>query len=736
VLESKPAVAPIQKPVIPALPPAPAVEPNPIKLPTRAEQAITALGANEHVTISPSEKGDAIKIEKLGVSTGTLAKPGASSEALSNVSAIADEHGLPVEAMVTEQAGPKGGKIPLEKLLPWYEKHGYKVTEKGQGWATVRREPSLPALVERVKDLPPPERITAAALKLPDGTILSGRHHGEAYAQGGSQETAIEGFLTESGRFLSRNEADAFVPDLNKKPIGQVIDRAKMAAGNVTLGQPMAQGEIGGGMERFLDAQAKAAQARIKARGTRLMMGIDPESLADHSIVLAADMFTKGIRSLPAAEAWLVEQHGEAIRPYSPDIYNKGQKRLMKMFRTRGHANARLNELVALRDAGTHGMDWYEETANWVHKTFGDDANMFIKFLAITSADSSTEGGASLAMKAFAQWKQGLPFDGMRGPHMVGMLEKAVRGEPFGEGKISSFHRALAGDKDAVVLDRWMIRALGLPTTSNLSPKDYELYSQIVRNLAGDAKMSPRQLQAAIWEGSRIGNLHERWKKGGPKAVSKVGSARPLEHLLQKEFGGMTPYQWVTYNKMKLEDLRNMSAGLRAAREQGGYTFNPMTWETDKTPGYVVTLASDVVPKKEFYPAALTNFKRNFQRLISAAAFGGPNDPHLNIGTFDLKDYKPGHYSLDFNVVVPFGPGALEKATQIGKMNRQFEIGEIGPNGEYVQGHKTGYNPKKHGPQFVPPKGGPERREWFKKAAARANTLMDQVSFTLKPKEK
>ena len=660
--------APVEGTPAPALPVGEATEPRPVRLPTHADRAIESLGPHEHVTLATDEAGKHLTIEKLGVTAGTLAKPGASSDALAHVNAIADEHGLPVEAHVTAQAGPRGGKIPLEKLLPWYEQHGYEVTSQGADWATVRRAPSMPALAERVEGLPAAE--------------------------------------------------------------------AKLAGGNVQLGEPMVHASFGERLGKVLDTQAEAARARIKARGTRLNMGLDPADLADHSIVLAAEMFSHGMRSKAAVAAWLTEKYGATIKPHIDAIYEKAQKRLTTMFKTDARATTKLKELVALRDSGAHGADWYEETSAWVNKTFApEDSDMFLRFLALTSADSSTEAGAALAMKAFGQWKQGLPFDGMRGPHMVKMLNDAVRGENFGGDKIQSFYRALRGEEDAVVLDRWMIRALGLPsTTSSLSDNNYKLYSQIVRNLASDADMSPRQLQAAIWEGARVGDLHKRWKKGGATATSKVGSARPLEHLLQREFGGMTPYQWVEQNKIRLEDLANMSAGMKAAREQGGYSFDPQTWKTDETPGYVVTLASDVVPRAEFYPAALTKFKNSFKNLISTAAFGGKDDARVNIGVFDMGEHKPGHFSMDLNMVLPDKPGAREKAIEIGKMNRQFQVGRIGPDG--FEGIDTGYNPKKHGPQHLPPKKGPERAAWFREAAKRASTMLDATSFTLKPKER
>lgn len=649
-----------------------AIEPRPARLPSVADDAAKLTKNVENAEVEVSPNGQYLVINKLGVNPAEVGQrmaqvagvkeQGASSKALSHINAIADEHGLAVETIIQPTAGPRGGKIPLDKLIPWYEQHGYRVFHQGKDFALVRRTPEMAELARRARGLSP--------------------------------------------------------------------ETARVATGNVELGKQMAHAGFGERLGKFLNTQAEAAQARIKARGTRLYsMGLDPAAITDHAIIAAAQMFSKGLRTKSAVSNWLIDTYGDVIRPHIDTIYEKARTRLGRMFKTQGLADKRLRELVELRDSGRHGMDWYENTADWVRKTFGpEDQDMFLRFLALTSADSSTEGGAALAMKAFAQWKQGLPFDGMRGPHMVKMLEDAVRGGDFGGDKIQSFYRALRGDKDAVVLDRWMIRALGLPSSkSSLAENDYRLYAQIVRNLASDADMSPRQFQAAVWEGARVGEAHKRWKKGGAQSVAKIGSARPLEDLLQDTFGGLTPYQWVQRNRIKHETLANMSAGMKAAREQGGYTFNPRTWETDPTPGYVVTLASDVVPRQEFYPAALTKFKNQFEKLLSRE-----DGPHLNIGVFNMGEYKPGHFSMDLNVLLPnTGPEALAMAKKIGKLNRQLEIGEIGPDGNYVQGHKTGYNPKKHGPQFVPPAKGPARTAWFRSAAARARTLLDSISFKL-----
>jgi len=651
------------------------LEPNPVSMPSTGERVASA----------------AKEIQNLGKPTGTpdtraigdveyRVSPAASGDALelNYIRNVGGERGAgqrameKITAMADERGLPmvvdasplmsRGGKMPIEKLTAWYAKHGF--------------EP-------------------------------------------------IEGAPSVAGNVLMRREPA--LPALAERTKGLAPEQAQIAAGNVTNGKPLANGAVGNRLEDFLNKQAESARKRLLSGGVREAFTGGAQQLADMSIVAAAEMFSRGLRTKTAVTNWLIDKWGEEVRPHAEAIFQRASKRLLQMFKTEGNAKRRLGQLISLRDSGAHGMDWYEETNDYVQKEFGEDADMFLRFLAATSAGSSTEAGANLALKAFGQWKQGLPFDGMRGQHMVMMLDQAARGEEFGGDKIASFYRALKGDKEAVVLDRWMIHALGLPMKKgSLGENDYKLYEQIVRNLAGDAKMSPRQFQAAVWEGARVSEAHARLKSGGIRAVSKIGSARPLEHLIKAEFGELTPYQWVQHNRMRLEDLNAMSDGLRSARAEGGYTFNPGDWTADKTPGYVVTLLNDKVPNKEFYPNALTKFKSQVKKLLTVQAFG---DNHLNIGTFKLPD---GNWSLDLNVVIPDGPGAREKAIAIGKANRQFEIGEIGPDGNYVTGHPTGYDPKKHGPQFLPPGKGPERAAWFKSAIGRANALLDQLSFKLR----
>lgn len=79
-----------------------------------------------------------------------------------------------------------------------------------------------------------------------------------------------------------------------------------------------------------------------------------------------------------------------------------------------------------------------------------------------------------------AQASLELGFDALKGP------------------KTNAFARAIAGDKEAVVIDIWMCRAVGLPTDSP-SQTQYTELSRAVRKVAQEFGLTPRTTQALIW---------------------------------------------------------------------------------------------------------------------------------------------------------------------------------------------------------------------------------------------
>jgi len=65
--------------------------------------------------------------------------------------------------------------------------------------------------------------------------------------------------------------------------------------------------------------------------------------------------------------------------------------------------------------------------------------------------------------------------------------------------KTEAFYRAIMGDENAVVIDRWIIRAMGLPDETRLTPKQYDTLAAIVTIEAAIAGTTPAQFQAVVW---------------------------------------------------------------------------------------------------------------------------------------------------------------------------------------------------------------------------------------------
>jgi thermostable 8-oxoguanine DNA glycosylase len=64
--------------------------------------------------------------------------------------------------------------------------------------------------------------------------------------------------------------------------------------------------------------------------------------------------------------------------------------------------------------------------------------------------------------------------------------------------KTNAFARAIAGDENAVVIDVWMLRALGIEKKSP-TQSQYKEMAKAVTAVATEYGMTPRAMQALIW---------------------------------------------------------------------------------------------------------------------------------------------------------------------------------------------------------------------------------------------
>lgn len=598
------------------------------------------------VEVHPSETGNSIEIRNLQGAGVEGATPGASTRAIQRVNAEADRAGVPVDVTL---APVKKGDVPLAKLVEWYKSHGYEVVEQGDGWAQMRRQPVS-------KD-----PVTPA-------------------------ETAR---LSEDG------------PGIAERVAGVDAAKAVEAAGNVEPGKPMIKGKakLADRVQTQLDLWGDAADKRLKKNSGKLMTGIDPADMRDLVVSAAAKMYRLGLRSTRLVGKALVDAHGDYVKPHLNEIISRGRRVLLRVMGQDGPTLKRMRALLAQAEEGRLGHDWYNQTWDWLKEHFGDDAEMMARFISATSFGNSTDGNATMALRAYAQWKLGLPFDGYQTPAQKMSLYKAVRGEVFGDGKAQGFLGALTGDENAVALDRWMMRALGFQSAgtatgrSALASGTYKLFATIIRQLASEVGMTPREFQAAVWTSEKMRKVQRDWKVSGPSKAAKTGSFRPMEALIGARLNGLSPMEWVRENRLTFDKLKNASDGaLQARGEYGGWSFNPYTFAEHRAPGYIVTLDTRVVPEGEASGRQVINFAHRYRDLIDK--YHG-----VVIGLFNMGEAKPGHVSMDFNIQLPNHPDNLQIAKQLGFEGRQLQIGHIDTEGNYT-GHDTGYNIDAHGPQF------------------------------------
>lgn len=80
-------------------------------------------------------------------------------------------------------------------------------------------------------------------------------------------------------------------------------------------------------------------------------------------------------------------------------------------------------------------------------------------------------------------------------PILAGAVPPA---DGVGGPKVTAFYRAIMGDADAIVLDRWALRAVGHPRDT-ATPRQYERLAAVYADIAAQVGEHPRDFQAIVW---------------------------------------------------------------------------------------------------------------------------------------------------------------------------------------------------------------------------------------------
>lgn len=655
----------------------------------RMANAIKFAGKVEGAAVSarPSVDGTRLVIESIkGAEHGS----GASGKALDRIISSADEQSVPLDVTVADYKGPRGGVIPAEKVAAWYEKRGFTRVNETAGSITLHRpvvDPNPPLSAEQIGAL--------------------AEHH----------------ILGPEG--IAKAEEAAQLEAFMKRAEGLSDSRAVEALGNIEEGKPMIRGQgasgqpsVGMRLGNWLDQQAATADERINQKLMRLNVGFDPTLIGDYAVKAAAKMYRLGYTAYKSLRAEMLKDHPDIPEPAMKDIIAQAREIIQTRLQGDNVAVTKLARLLEAAEEGRPGADWYDNTATAVNKMFGADGDMFIRFLAATSANRSADANVTMALKAYSQWKLGMPFDGYMGIDK-NMLEKASRGEVFGERKLQSILAALRGDENAVAIDRHVMRALGFEKAGagkgNLTDREYDFFEAVLRDLARSRGMTPRQFQAALWTSSKI---RQAQSATTPRETMHVRTFRPYEGILKFEHdiseGGKTPVEWVNEHRVTLQHLANASEGVTKTRAGEGFTYSPYDYSPYKgNHGIVTTLASVKIPTDKLSASEIIGFTQKFKKLI-ASYYG------MNTGTFNLEQAgEKGMTSMDLNVVLP--EAMRDRAIELGKARGQHSLWDLG-KGEVIE---TGYK----GVTAAAPKDPKERGQWWRKQTEEIDQIMEKLGI-------
>lgn len=155
-------------------------------------------------------------------------------------------------------------------------------------------------------------------------------------------------------------------------------------------------------------------------------------------------------------------------------------------------------------EQAVRGRLWYADylrECRSIARDSGVPLRRVVAVAAITSPEARVSTNLAWTRLACATW--GSVAVGRYPNVMRARYAPILRGEVrpidgVGGDKVASFYRAILGDTDSVVLDRWALRAIG-HARDTCTPKQYREYAAEYRHVARSVHESPAHFQAIVW---------------------------------------------------------------------------------------------------------------------------------------------------------------------------------------------------------------------------------------------
>lgn len=144
---------------------------------------------------------------------------------------------------------------------------------------------------------------------------------------------------------------------------------------------------------------------------------------------------------------------------------------------------------------------WYDNSYQRLKICYGQNTELFINLLAVTSPRNSVKRNLALADKALTYYLQGKTIDfsfGLASKQIENNVNKVLQNKSFGGQKVNAFAKALLGDKKQIVIDSWMMKAFNLKRIAP-NTNDIKHIKTIINKIAAETNLEPAEVQACLW---------------------------------------------------------------------------------------------------------------------------------------------------------------------------------------------------------------------------------------------
>lgn len=218
-------------------------------------------------------------------------------------------------------------------------------------------------------------------------------------------------------------------------------------------------------------------------------------------------------------------------------------------------------KLLQLTLEGEPGRFWYEQSSKAIldlAKGDKDEAEKIVQLIAIYSPSAQVPGNTTLALKAYYQWKQGLPVRVGFGQADRKANALLYEGKEWKGMKTNTFYSNLmeeidpSKNLDGATMDMWMAIAFDYGSKALDQGPKYKFAERETQRIAKRLGWSPHQVQAAIWTAM----------KGRVDPIRGVLTAQELDNGWYDE---ESQAWWASGEKAKYESRRDAALRDRAA---------------------------------------------------------------------------------------------------------------------------------------------------------------------------